>query len=747
MTLASDTPSDDPHAELLIPPLLEQQIAVLLDLIRVVMDAGDLQTALHNLIKPFATATGWCYGEVWIPDPQLGILCSASVWHEDDAALSEFAASSKKLRFTPGVGVLGCVWQSRHAEWIADYQISTPTYALSPERGAVAGLRSGFFLPIVLQDSVVALLVFFARKPRPINKPLLRLIMLVAAQIGLLIQRLQAQDALNALNAQLQQEFAERTQTEQQLRASEERFRQITEHISEVFYIVDLARQQVLYISPSYEQIWEQSRESLYADITMFVAAIHPDDRSRMIATLPRQARGEATEEIYRILLRSGTQRWIRDRAFPVYTEQGLLYRVAGIAEDITTQHNAEQQIQRAYETLERRVAERTSALSAANAELERTARMKDEFLSTMSHELRTPLNVILSMTESVTEGVYGPINERQIRALTAVSESGHHLLVQITDILDLTKMEIGKVELAYEQVEVDAICTASLRMVRHLALAKRLQIRSSLDPMIDLIAVDPHRFTQILVHLLSNAIKFTPEGGSVNLIVYGNADAEVVCFTVEDTGIGIATADIPRLFKPFVQLDGSLHRRYEGVGLGLALVAHLAELHRGGISVSSTPGQGSRFTVSLPWRKLHAQESAVTTHQEVELNARKRPVVLIAEDHDLVLRITSDYLEAHGYTVHAARNGVEAVSLAQELLPDVILMDIHMPVMDGLEAIRHIRTHAIIAKTPIIAITALAMAGDRERCLSIGASDYLSKPVKLSYLVERIEALRRSTL
>jgi len=255
-------------------------------------------------------------------------------------------------------------------------------------------------------------------------------------------------------------------------------------------------------------------------------------------------------------------------------------------------------------------------------------------------------------------------------------------------------------------------------------------------------------------VNLLINAVKFTPEGGKIGLEVIGDPEAEAVHFTVWDTGIGISPQDMERLFQPFVQLDSSLSRRYEGSGLGLALVRRLTELHGGGVSVESdgVPGKGSRFTISLPWRET--TERSLATHPAPENLAAPQPeaatavpsdacpLVLLAEDNEDNITIILDYLQAKGYRVIVARSGIEAIARAREERPDLILMDIQMPEMDGLEAIRRIRAEAVdsVATVPIVALTALAMPGDRERCLKAGANAYLSKPISLHKLPQLIE-------
>jgi CheY-like chemotaxis protein len=391
--------------------------------------------------------------------------------------------------------------------------------------------------------------------------------------------------------------------------------------------------------------------------------------------------------------------------------------------------------------------------LSAANAELARAARLKDEFLASMSHELRTPLNAVLGLSEALQEQLYGPLNERQHKSLRSIEKSGRHLLALINDILDVSKIEAGKLGLEIGPVSVELVCQASLGLIKQAAQKKRLKVSSSFDSAVEIVQADQRRLKQILVNLLSNAVKFTPEGGAISLEVVGDVEREVVHFTVWDTGIGISPEEMGRLFQPFVQLDSSLSRQYTGTGLGLALVRRLTELHGGGVSVKSKIGKGSRFTVSLPWQAPAVSVEPVGEPELAEAGtplavaAAQRPgaewpLILLAEDNEDSIATLSDYLLAKGYRVVVTREGAEAIQRAKEERPDLILMDIQMAGMDGLEATRRLRADAAqsVATVPIIALTALAMPGDRERCLAAGVNEYLSKPVSLKGLVKVIE-------
>ncbi|MBK8048228.1 MAG: PAS domain S-box protein [Anaerolineales bacterium] len=347
------------------------------------------------------------------------------------------------------------------------------------------------------------------------------------------------------------------------------------------------------------------------------------------------------------------------------------------------------------------------AALRIANAEIERAMRLKDEFLANVSHELRTPLSGVLALSETLQEQVYGPLNARQIASLRNIELSGRHLLSLINDLLDLSKIEAGKLELSLESVSVDDVCQASLVFVKEIASKKQIKlIYDSPDPEL---------------HLLTDARR-------------------------QDTGIGIAANSLPQLFQPFSQLDSALARQFEGTGLGLALVKRLAMQHGGDVRVESAGivGEGSTFTLVLPYTDTPGN---ATTHSTATQDSEppRRPAsarVLLTEDNEVTIEALTGYLEYLGYQVAVARTGPEALELAHRFVPDLIVMDIHLPQMDGLEVTRRLRRDARFANTPIIAVTALAMSNDRERCLAAGANEYLSKPVRVSELAVTISRL-----
>jgi PAS domain S-box-containing protein len=539
-------------------------------------------------------------------------------------------------------------------------------------------------------------------------------------------------------------DISERKQAEQALRSLKERQQLLLASSPAVIFSTDLSEHYpTTFLSENIANILGYSPQTVLADRNFWACHTHPDDwsyvgdRLDMLSQQPdRNASDHQTYE-YRVLHHNNQYRWMREEIRLLRDKTGNPSEIVGYFADITDSKQVEDQLRQTNEQL-----------SIANTELARATRLKDEFLANMSHELRTPLNAILGLSEGLLDEVYGLLNDKQKKSITTIERSGKHLLELINDILDLSKIESGKFELQITAVPVKSLCEASLSFVKQLALKKKIQLVLNIPENINQISADDRRMRQVLINLLSNAVKFTPEGGRVTLAVQLDPTHQQICFSVIDTGIGIAPEDLKKLFQAFVQIDSRLNRQYSGTGLGLALVRRIAELHGGSVAVESEVGKGSQFTVMLPiieqgkLRELFLPNLPEPPHPRPHSTHSSLPLILLAEDNKINIELFSDYLEEQGYQLIFAQNGLEAVQMAQAQQPHLILMDVQMPGMDGLEATRLIRADPAFADIPIIALTALAMSGDCEKCLAAGASAYLTKPVSLKELTKVIEML-----
>ncbi len=400
---------------------------------------------------------------------------------------------------------------------------------------------------------------------------------------------------------------------------------------------------------------------------------------------------------------------------------------------------------------LAERVAERTSELSRANEELAQASRLKDAFLASTSHELRTPLTAILGLSDLLLAGGRGPLAEPQARAVGMIQESSRHLLALITDILDVSKIGAGRLDLSLGWVDLRGVCEAALSLVTPSAVQKRHVLSLEAPATRTLFRADERRLKQVLVNLLGNAVKFTPPGGAIEVEARADEGCGEVRIVVRDTGPGISAEARSRLFHPFVQLDDRLAREHEGSGLGLVLVDRLVALHGGRVELESEPGHGSRFTVFLPW--VRREPEATGSHRRVEAPPALAESdgagsgglkVLLVEDNDTQRALYAEALDGRGFLVESACNGEEALERAAAFRPDVVVMDVQMPGMDGLEATRRLRATPSRERTPVVALTALAMSGDRERCLEAGVDEYLAKPVSLEILAAAVRRLGR---
>jgi PAS domain S-box-containing protein len=522
-------------------------------------------------------------------------------------------------------------------------------------------------------------------------------------------------------------DITEQKQAEQAIQSSEEKFRQLAEHIREVFWMKPPGAARQLYVSPAYETTWGRTCDSLYQDPMSWLEAVHPDDLERARSSFARQMQGEAVESEYRIRTPDGQEKWIRDRAFPIRDQAGQLIRVVGIGEEITERKRYEEELIRARE--------------GADA----ASRAKSRFLANMSHEIRTPMNGVIGMLQLLLATDLTP---EQREYADVAQTSGRTLVALIDGILDLSKIEAEKLTLEKRSFSLPRTIEDVIQLLRVQASAKNLGFGSQVSPETpSLLRGDDHRLRQVLTNLCANAIKFT-ERGEVRLGAALESQGDgtaTVRFTVTDTGIGIRPDQVVALFSPFTQADESTTRKYGGTGLGLAISKQLVEMMGGAIGVDSREGQGSTFwfTAVFELEPPSQQEPAGErgdgragapggTPRMASGNAR----ILVAEDNATNRTVALAQLEKLGYKASAVANGAEAIEALQDGRYDLVLMDCEMPVMDGFEATRQIRGSARPG-IPIIALTADAMPADRDRCLSAGMNDYLLKPVDLERLAE----------
>jgi PAS domain S-box-containing protein len=394
------------------------------------------------------------------------------------------------------------------------------------------------------------------------------------------------------------------------------------------------------------------------------------------------------------------------------------------VVRDITERRQAEEEIRNLNQMLEQR-----------NREVERANQLKSEFLASMSHELRTPLNAIIGFSDLLREESAGELNEKQKRYTGHIGQGARHLLALINDILDLSKIEAGRVELRMEKVAAEDAIGEVITAIRPLASDKRLNIQTGVSPGLEIVA-DRTRLKQVLYNLLSNAVKFTPEGGEIAVEV--RKEGDVCRISVADTGIGIAPENLEAVFESFHQVAATTKGIREGTGLGLAITKRLVEAHRGRIWVESQIGEGSRFFVELPLRPPPKSTELSKDAQGADARARRAPLVLVVEDEEPARELLSHYLESESYEIAWAGSGADAIKQAVRLLPDAITLDLLLPDGNGLKTLHQLKKDPTTAQIPVIVVSVL---DERGMGLALGASEYLTKPVEKDAL---IAALRR---
>ncbi len=434
---------------------------------------------------------------------------------------------------------------------------------------------------------------------------------------------------------------------------------------------------------------------------------------------------------------------------------------------DLTAQSQSESMIAVAAKDLENRkfdFEKRYREMERSQSELERMKhdileanRLKSEFLANMSHELRTPLNSILALSSILLTRMDGELNEEQEKQIIIIERSGKNLLRLINDILDLSKIEAGRMDLIISEYDVLEFVENIKMTIMPLIRESSLEFIADIDPSIEVHSTDENKLKQILLNLLSNAVKFTPSG-SVTLSIQPTKFADVLEFSVIDTGIGIDSSHFDTIFDPFRQLDGSATRKYGGTGLGLAITKKIVELLGGRLTVESEIGKGSAFRFFIPSRR-RGMENNILTENEIEqmirqtgtgrkeeetdtftvqLDSEKKTILLIDDDKES-LYIMKKYIDGNLYQTLMAKDGDDGIAKAVEFQPDIIVLDIMMPKKDGWIVLQELKQNAVTRQIPVMIIS---IVDNKKLGFSLGASDYIVKPVVKDMLLKRISKL-----
>ena len=692
--------------------ILERRRAAAYSAGSAIASAASLEIGAPKMLGAICSNLGWQAGALWLIDADRTTLRCVATWAEDEAKAAPFLEASKATALAAGVGLPGRVWASGAPSWIED-AVADSNF---PRAAAAetSGLHGAFCFPIRRNEEFLGVAEFFSASVAVVDHDLLTTMAGIGGQIG---------------------DFVTRKRIEGEMIAQQTRTRAILDTALDAIITMD-QRGCVTEFNTTAEKMFGYSRTQAIGQelAALIIPPALRDHHRKGLQVFLDTGRGPFIDR------RVETAAVTADgREFPVEVSITRVPTVppvfTGFVRDTTERVNAERQRRGLLD----------SEL-AARHEAETANRAKDDFLATLSHELRTPLNAIVGWTRMLLDGILDEQSAR--RALAIIDRNAHAQAQLVTDLLDISRIITGKLTLTLRPVDVGSVVGAALDAVRPAAAHKRIRLTPRLGARACVIRGDSHRLQQAISNLLTNAIKFTPEGGTVDVRLT-EPDTGWLRLTITDSGIGIPGSFLPHVFERFRQADGSSTREHGGLGLGLAIVRHIVELHGGTAAAESEgPGKGTTFIVELPM----ALDVDVRTPVSIESSPRRRvsdgrPLdhcrALVVEDDEDARQLLDAILSRAGAVVRVAASVDEAMALFRTEPADVVLADLGLPGKDGYVLLREVRAcESGAARTRIIAVTAYARPEDREKVLEHGFDDHLPKPADPRTVIDLVVRL-----
>jgi PAS domain S-box-containing protein len=653
---------------------------------QVLAEAATVRDAAPDILRAVGESLGWDAGALWGVDPDAGVLRCLEVWHKASVRIPAFEAACRRQTFTPGVGLPGRVWASGKPAWVADVT-QDDNFARAPAASR-EGLHGAFAFPVLLGKEPFGVIEFFSHEARQPDDDLLEMLASVGSQVGLFMGRNRV-ESLHRKVVSLVENSGE--------------FIGLATVDGAIFFVNEAGRRLV-----GLDSLGEVRR-------TQVMDYFPPEDRPRI------------QNDVLPVVLREG--RWsgeVRFRHFKTGATIPVVWNVVCLKDEATGRPVALACI--SSDLTDRKRLE--EALRQRAEELADEGRRKDEFLAVLAHELRNPLAPVRNALQVIRLGGHDAALVEQMRAMA--ERQAAYMTHLVDDLLDLSRISRGLLRLCKEPLDVAGPVRQAAEGAQPLARERGLALSVSLPTEPVFLDADPTRLQQVVGNLLSNAAKYTDPGGTV-LLTARREGTELV-LRVRDTGIGMAPEVLPHIFDLFVQAERRLDRSHGGLGIGLTLVRRLVEMHGGRVTAHSDgPGKGSEFVVRLPTLSEEQKEALLRRQGEdrpaVPPTAPRR--ILVVDDNVDAADSLAVLLRLEGHEVRVAHDGPAALAAAQAEPPDVVILDLGMPGMDGFEVARRLRALPGLRDVLLVAVTGWAQEEDRRRCFEAGFDGHMPKPVE----------------